>query len=322
MNDSSNFLVTGGAGFIGSHVVDDLVDKDKNVVILDDFNEQYNPDYKERNIMHHLESDQVRVVEGSVCDYKLLNYLFEDEEIEFVIHLAARPGVRGSIDKPMLCTKVNVRGTNTVFEVAKEHEVQNIIFASSSSVYGNKKDTPFSEDQNVNNPISPYASTKVSGERMAHTYHHLYDMNIPCLRFFTVYGERGRPNMAPWIFTERVMEDRPIQQFGDGTSKRDYTYIGDIVDGIMRTAERMDEIGFEIMNLGRGEPVVLKDFIQMVQDISGKEAEIEVLPEQPGDVEVTHADISKAREILDYNPKTSFEQGLTNFIRWYQDKYK
>ncbi|PSO43985.1 MAG: epimerase, partial [Parcubacteria group bacterium QH_9_35_7] len=306
---------------IGSHVVDTLVERENKVTIVDDFNEQYDSDHKERNIEHHLESNQVRVLEGDICDFDLLDYIFEEEKIDFVIHLAARPGVRGSIENPMLCTRVNVKGANTVFEIAKQHEVENVIFASSSSVYGNQEKTPFSEDDNVENPISPYAATKVSGERLAYTYNHLHDMNIPCLRFFTVYGERGRPNMAPWIFTERILADKPIKQFGDGTSKRDYTYIDDIVSGITSTIDRIDDVGYEIINLGNGSPVVLKDFIQLVQDVSDKEAEIEVLPEQPGDVEITHADISKAKDLLDYNPQTSFEEGLSNFVRWYRDEF-
>jgi len=319
---SKNFLVTGGAGFIGSHVVDSLVDRGKKVTIIDDFNEQYDPSNKRRNVSHHQDSNQVKIVEGHICNQELLSDLFEQEDINFVIHLAARPGVRGSIENPMLCTRVNVKGTNTVFEIAKQHGVENVIFASSSSVYGNQKKTPFSEDDDVDHPISPYAATKVSGERLAHTYHHLHDMNIPCLRFFTVYGERGRPNMAPWIFTERILEDRPIKQFGDGTSKRDYTYIDDIVSGIISTIDRIDGVGYEIINLGKGQPVVLKNFIQLIQDVSGKEAEIKVLPEQPGDVEVTHADISKAEKLLDYNPETSFEDGLSNFVNWYRNKIK
>lgn len=317
-----NYLVTGGAGFIGSHLVDRLQDRGEQVVVIDNFYENYNPKYKQRNVSHHQDNPNVEIIEGDICNEDLLDQVFEQNDFDAVLHIAAVPGVRPSIENPMDYEHSNIKGQFSIYEKAAKYEVENIIDASSSSVYGNREETPFSEQDRVDRQVSPYAATKKSGEEISYVYHHLYDLNVINLRFFTVYGERGRPDMAPWIFTENILTDQPIQQYGDGTSKRDYTYIDDVVDGIILSLDRVENFDYEIINIGRGEPVVLKDFINLIQEISGKEAEIEVLPEQPGDVEVTHADISKAQDLLDYKPETPFEEGLSNFVKWYRDKFE
>lgn len=317
----NNYLVTGGAGFIGSHIVDQLADREEQVTVIDNFYDNYNPGYKRRNISHHQDNTNVEIIEGDICNGDLLDEVFQQNDFDAILHIAAIPGVRPSIEDPMDYEHSNVKGQFSIYEKAVEYEVENIVDASSSSVYGNRKETPFSEEDRVDTQISPYAATKKSGEEISYVYHHLHDLNVVNLRFFTVYGERGRPDMAPWIFTENILTDQPIQQYGDGTSKRDYTYIDDIVSGVMASLDRVENFGYEIINLGRGEPVVLKDFIDLIQEVSGKEAEIEVLPEQPGDVEITHADISKAEELLDYNPQTSFEEGLENFVKWYRETF-
>ena len=315
------YLITGGAGFIGSHVADAFIARGDEVVILDNFNDYYFVENKKRNIQHLVGNSKVAIVECDVSDEEGLRSMFESYPIDCIIHLAARAGVRSSIENPLLYEKVNVRGTYLIFELAREFGITDIVYASSSSVYGDREHVPFSEKDNVDEPISPYAATKKACEEIAFTYHHLYNLNTIGLRFFTVYGERGRPDMAPWKFTERVLTGKKIQQYGDGTSRRDYTYIEDIVDGVVRSVDKVKDITCEVINLGRGEPVVLKDFIEMIRSISGIEPIIEYLPDQPGDVKITHADISKAKELLGYNPTTSLKEGLSRFIAWYKQTY-
>lgn len=225
--------------------------------------------------------------------------------------------MRPSIQNPILYEKVNVEGTGIILEAAKRHEVKDMILASSSSVYGNQKKIPFSEEDSVDHQVSPYAATKRAMELLAHTYHYLWKMNIICLRFFTAYGERGRPDMAPYLFTEKALKGEEIQKFGDGSSKRDYTYIKDIIDGIVRCIGK--NLGYEIINLGNGNPVSLNDFIRAIEKATGKKANIKRMPRQIGDVEETYANIAKAERLLGWEPRTSLEEGLQKFVRWYRE---
>jgi len=308
-------FITGGAGFIGSTLTDRLLERGDRVVCIDDFNDFYDPAIKRRNLTQALTSDRYRLAEGDICDLPLLQRLFDEEEIDAVIHIAARAGVRPSIVEPLLYQKVNVEGSNNLFEVARAHEVSNFVFISSSSVYGENEKVPFAEDDPVNYPISPYAATKRAGELIAHTYHHLFGMNITCLRPFTVYGPRQRPEMAIHLFLRAILEGRPIKMFGDGTSSRDYTYIDDLVDGFIRAIDR--PLGYEIINLGEHEVTTLKELIAMIGEAVGKEPIIDQLPMQPGDVPRTYADVSKAKRLLGYEPKVSMREGIRRFVEWY-----
>jgi len=308
-------FMTGGAGFIGSTLTERLLERGDRVVCIDDFNDFYDPAIKRRNIKKALTSDHYRLAEGDICDLPLLQRLFDEEEVDAVIHIAARAGVRPSIVEPLLYQKVNVEGSNNLFEVARHHEVPNFVFISSSSVYGENEKVPFAEDDPVNYPISPYAATKRAGELIAHTYHHLFGMNITCLRPFTVYGPRQRPEMAIHLFLRAILEGRPIKMFGDGTSSRDYTYIDDLVDGFVRAIDR--PLGYEIINLGEHEVTTLKELIAMIGEAVGKEPIIDQLPMQPGDVPRTFADVSKAKRLLGYQPKVSVREGIRRFVEWY-----
>lgn len=313
----ANVLVTGGAGFIGSHVCDALLEKGDRVICIDNFNDYYDPQIKEKNVEHNLNNQLFKLYKADITDIEKLREIFQENNIEIVCHLAARAGVRPSIKQPDLYTKVNVNGTLNLLELAKEFKIKNFIFGSSSSVYGNNKKTPFSESDNVDNPISPYAATKKAGELLCHTYHHLHGMNITCLRFFTVYGPRGRPDMAPFIFTKNIDQGKEINVFGDGTSKRDYTFVKDIVAGIIAAIDK--PLGYEIINIGNSKTVELNYFISIIESILGKKAAINRMPMQPGDVEITYADITKAEKLLGYNPKTNIEQGMKEFIEWYKN---
>ncbi len=309
-------LLTGGAGFIGSHVLDRLAAQGDQVVVVDDFNDYYDPKFKEANIRTHENQPGVDVIKGSITDLSLLEHIFETHRFDTVVHLAARAGVRPSIADPLLYQKVNVEGTANLLEHCRNFSVSRFVFASSSSVYGNQQKTPFSETDPVDRPISPYAATKRATELIAHAYHHHFGIKCIGLRFFTVYGERGRPDMAPYLFTQAVLEGKPIKKFGDGTSRRDYTYIEDIVDGVMRCLDK--DLGYEIINLGNHSPITLNDFIAVLEELIGKKARIIPHPMQAGDVEKTHADIAKAKELLGWEPKTPFREGLEKFIAWYK----
>ena len=315
-----SILVTGGAGFIGSHLMDRLIQQEEQIVCLDNFNDYYNTDIKRENIQQARESDCVDVVEGDIRDRDLCEELFQAHDFDSVVHLAAMAGVRPSIEQPQLYEEVNCGGTLNLLECAKEAEVDNFIFGSSSSVYGVKQEAPFREEPLIGQPISPYGATKRSCEIYCHTYHHLYDIPIVCLRFFTVYGPRQRPDLAIYKFTDLIERGQPIPVFGDGSSMRDYTYCDDIVDGIMAALER--DLDFEIINLGGGSPVTLSELISLLEDALGKKAEINRLPDQPGDMPVTSADISRARELLDYDPDYPVEKGLQHFVRWYRASRK
>jgi UDP-glucuronate 4-epimerase len=312
-------LVTGGAGFIGSHVAEFLLERGDDVVIIDEVNDYYDVNIKEANLRlltDNYGKDRVKVYRCDICDTDLMTTIFENERPEWVCHMAARAGVRPSIQDPFIYIHSNINGTTQLMELSHKYGVQNFVFASSSSVYGGSKSTFFSEDEVVDHPVSPYAATKKACELMAYTYHHLYKLNITGLRFFTVYGPRGRPDMAPFKFIDRVSRGVQIQQFGDGSSSRDYTYISDIVDGVVRSIDRPH--AYQIFNLGKGEGTSLKDFIGLVEKHTGKEANKVVLPDQPGDVPYTCANVSKAERLLGYRSKISFEDGIQRTAKWYQ----
>jgi UDP-glucuronate 4-epimerase len=324
-------LVTGGAGFIGSHTVDRLLRRGNSVVIIDTFNDYYDVQQKEDNITHCrdilaeiLRVDPaspvtLHVVRGSICDRKLMDDVFAKHKPELVVHLAARAGVRPSLENPHIYVQTNLAGTTVLLENSRLHGVKHFVFASSSSVYGDSLAADFTEKDDVLSPVSPYAATKKASELMASTFTHLYGLPTSGLRFFTVYGPRGRPDMAPYKFIERAVKGVSMDQYGDGSSERDYTYIDDICDGVVRTLDRPS--GYQIYNIGRGTPVTLKKFIGMVATLSKSELIINYMPEQPGDVQRTCADISKARGMLGYDPKTSFEHGLKVTFDWLMGKF-
>ena len=309
-------LVTGGAGFIGSHLLERLTAQGREVVCLDDFNDYYDPAIKRRNIAPFLERKRVRLYEGDVRDEALCRRIFQSEAIEAVVHLAARAGVRASLEDPLLYEDVNCRGTLVLLRLACEFEVRRFVFGSSSSVYGNTKKIPFSEDDFVGEPVSPYAATKRAGELYCHTFHHLYGLPTTCLRFFTVYGPRNRPDMAIYKFTRLIEAGEPIPIFGDGTTKRDYTFCSDIIDGV--TAALDADLGFEIINLGEEKVVELKYLVSLLEEALGKSARLEYQPEQPGDMPLTSADISKARRLLGYAPSFPIERGIPIVVEWYR----
>ncbi|MBU0461229.1 MAG: SDR family NAD(P)-dependent oxidoreductase [Nanoarchaeota archaeon] len=313
----TRILVTGGAGFIGSHVCDELIKRGDEVVCIDSFNDYYNPRIKEQNIKQLLSNKAFHLFRTDILDANGMSDIFDKHKIEKIIHLAARAGVRPSINNPHLYQEVNIKGTLNLLELAKEHKIKNFVFASSSSVYGGNTKVPFSENDLVDRPVSPYAATKKAGELLCHVYHHLYGLNVSCLRFFTVYGPRGRPDMAPYKFIKWVIEGKPIVRFGDGRTKRDYTYIADIVQGVISALDK--NFGFEIFNLGNSEPIELNDFISLIEKITGQNAKINELPVQLGDVDMTHADITKAKKLLDYNPTTRIEEGMEQFYDWYTE---
>lgn len=309
-------LVTGGAGFIGSHVVDRLVEGGDEVWVVDNFNDYYDPGVKRRNVAHHAGQVKFHLHEADILDEPGMERVFGEARPELVIHLAARVGVRPSLDQALLYEQVNVRGSAIVLELAKQHGCRELILASSSSVYGQQKKMPFSEDDPVDHPVSPYAATKRAMELTAYTYHHLWKMDIVCLRFFNVYGERGRPDNIPAMFTKLAVEGKLIPRFGDGTTKRDYTYISDIVAGVL--ACRGKGFGFEIINLGNHTPVSLNDFITTISQVTGRNLTVEKMTPHPADVPITFADVSKAKRLLGWEPITSLREGLERYYRWWQ----
>mmetsp|Transcript_4196 Transcript_4196/g.14745 ORF Transcript_4196/g.14745 Transcript_4196/m.14745 type:complete len:499 (-) Transcript_4196:138-1634(-) len=314
-------LVTGGAGFIGSHTAEFLLNRGERVAVIDEVNDYYDQTVKRSNIamLQRVGGDRFTFYEGDICDVVLLERIWAEQgSPRRVVHMAARAGVRPSIDDPFVYVQSNVEGTTRLLEISRKHGSDSFVFASSSSVYGGSLKEEFSEEDSVDFPVSPYAATKKACELMAYTYHHLYQMNIAALRFFTVFGPRGRPDMAPLKFVDKISRGKPIQQFGDGSSSRDYTYIDDIVDGIVRSLDT--PLGYQVYNLGRGDGTSLLEFISLVELETGCQASIEILPEQPGDVPRTCADISKARRLLGYNPQTPFPQGIKKLVEWYKDQ--
>jgi len=312
------YLVTGGAGFIGSHLCERLVKEGSEIICVDNFNDFYDPLIKRRNVEGLQKKANFKLYELDILDFPKLQAVFEQNDIDVIIHLAARAGVRPSIKEPLLYQEVNVRGTLNLLELARRFNVPKFIFASSSSVYGNNKKVPFSEQDNVDNPVSPYAATKKAGELLAYTYHHLYDISISCIRFFTVYGPRQRPDMAIHKFTKLIDQGKKVPIFGDGNSQRDYTYISDIIDGLCSAIEYCQ--GYEIYNLGDSRTVELKEVIQHIENLLNKKARLDFKPFQAGDVWITYADISKAKAQLKYQPKIMFEKGMQNFIDWYKSE--
>jgi len=307
-------LVTGGAGFIGSHLVERFVADGHNVAILDDFNDFYDPRIKHANIASF--AKEVAVHPLDLRDEASVRNLFQREKFEVIAHLAARAGVRPSIHYPQLYYDTNVTGTLHLLEAARLSGVERFIFASSSSVYGASKIVPFSEDQHLTQTLSPYAATKIASEFLCSTYSHLYQLRIVALRYFTVYGPRQRPDLAIHQFTRRIYSGQPIEQFGDGTTRRDYTYIDDVIQGTM-AALHYEGPRFDIFNLGESDTIQLKDLIVAIEKALGKTAIINQMPEQPGDMPLTCADISKARNLLHYNPTTQLSEGLPKFIEWF-----
>jgi UDP-glucuronate 4-epimerase len=321
--DHKKVLVTGGAGFIGSSVADFLLARGDDVVIIDEVNDYYDVNIKESNLKmlrQKYGDSRLKIYRGDICDQNLMTTIFEQEGITFVCHMAARAGVRPSIQDPYVYIHSNIEGTVRLMELSARFGVQNFVFASSSSVYGGSTSTFFSEEEVVDNPVSPYAASKKACELLAYTYHHLYKLNVTGLRFFTVYGPRGRPDMAPFKFIDRVSRGVEIQKFGDGTSSRDYTYIEDIVDGVVRAIDR--PYPYQIFNLGKGSGTSLNEFIDLVQKHVGKPARIQVLPDQPGDVPYTCADVSKAEKLLGYSSSVPFEEGIRRTVEWYQTAYE
>jgi len=306
-------LVTGAAGFIGSHLCERLLAENWTVIGVDNFDDFYDPQIKHRNINACLKNENFQLIEGDIRDSTAIDKTI-GSDIEIIVHLAARAGVRPSIAQPVLYTDVNVNGTTVLLEAAKKHKVSKFIFGSSSSVYGNNEKVPFSEDDNVDFPISPYAATKKAGELICHTYHHLCGIHITCLRYFTVYGPRQRPDLAIHKFAKLIEQAKPIPVYGDGTMMRDFTYIDDIINGTLAAIEQC--AGFNLYNLGQSHPISVNDLIAEIEKALGKKAVKEYLPPQPGDVERTYADVTKAAKDLGYNPSTTIQEGLAKFVTW------
>ena len=339
------YLVTGGAGFIGSHLVEKLLKNGNKVINIDNFNEFYNYNIKVKNVLDSTgkiqknDDGEIKVNElqdlkklvdsenyileiVDITNMEILEEIFQRNEIDTVIHLAAMAGVRPSIEKPLLYEKVNIRGTMNILELINKYNIKKFICASSSSVYGNNEKVPFSEKDNVDRAISPYAATKKSCEIIGHSYHHLYDIDTIMLRFFTVYGPRQRPDLAIHKFTKAIIEEKEIPFYGDGTTQRDYTYIDDIIDGVLKSIiylEKNKNI-YEIINLGESETISLRKMVKTLENEIGKKAVLKKLSMQPGDVNRTFADISKAKELIGYDPKTNFEEGIKKFVNWYRNK--
>lgn len=317
---SKTTLVTGGTGFIGSHLVDRLLVEGNNVVCVDNFDPYYDRTLKENNIIEHRKHDNYRLVEVDVCNLEALQKEITDD-IDVIVHMAAKAGVRPSVKDPVGFQEVNVMGTQNMLEFAKEREVKQFVFASSSSVYGTNENVPWSEEDHVLKPISPYASTKVSGELMGHVYSELYDIRFLALRFFTVYGPRQRPDLAIHKFLRLMTNGEQITLYGDGSSRRDYTYIDDIIDGVLSAIEYEDSM-YEIINIGNNRTVQLLELVEAIEEASGIEPNCTFGPEVPGDVHQTWADIDKAKKLLDYSPDYDLEQGLRNFAEWYKAHVK
>lgn len=338
------YLVTGGSGFIGSHLIERLLRNGHSVINIDNFDDFYNYQVKIKNTLESIgkisdfeysdketdirrlisrtHSDQYSLYWQDIRDQKGLENIFKSHPIDMVIHLAALAGVRPSIERPLEYEEVNVRGTMNLWELCKDFNVKKFICASSSSVYGNNEKVPFAETDNVDNPISPYAATKKSGEVIGHVYHNLYHIDMIQLRFFTVYGPRQRPDLAIHKFVKLISEDQEIPFYGDGSTARDYTYIDDIIDGITKSILFLETHSgvYEILNLGENQVVTLSEMVSTIENVLGKTAIKKILPMQPGDVTKTNADITKAKDLIGYKPATDFQNGIKKFVEWFLRK--
>lgn len=312
-----NIIVTGGAGFIGSHLCEALLRRGDQVTVIDDFNDFYSPTLKRTNILSVLDNPSFTLAEVDIRDRASLLSVLEAAKPDVICHLAARAGVRPSIEDPILYEEVNCRGTMNILESVNSLglKLTNFVFASSSSVYGTNSKTPFSETDPLNSLISPYAVTKRSSELMLHAYHHLYGIPVTCLRFFTVYGERGRPDLAIAKFTKLIHEGREISVYGDGSAKRDFTYIGDIIGGVLAAIDK--PLGYEVINLGESRTIDVNEMIALIEGNLGKKAKINYGPPVPGDVPLTYADITKAKKLIGYDPITAIEDGIERYVKWY-----
>ena len=317
----NTYFITGGAGFIGSTLSEKLLSLGNKVVAIDNFCDFYNPKIKEKNVKELLLNPNFKLYRADIRDREAVKKIFDENKTDVVMNLAAMAGVRPSIENPCLYQEVNCLGLQNILEEMKLHNVKNGVLASSSSVYGNCKEVPFKENMIVDYAISPYAATKKANEVMAHVYHKLYDMNIVMLRFFTVYGPKQRPDLAINKFTRLMLEEKEIPMFGDGTTSRDYTYVDDIVEGIIKSCEYTLENKnvYEILNIGNSSPTSLKEMINTIARVLDVEPKIKQLPMQPGDVDRTYADISKAKKLIGYEPKTTFEEGIRKFVNWYKE---
>lgn len=308
-------LVTGAAGFIGSHLCQKLLEENKKVIGIDNLDPYYDVAIKENNLKL-LTHPNFQFFHASITDYHSMKKIFQENKPQTIVHLAAKAGVRPSLLNPIAYEETNIRGTMHLLMLAKEFSIQKFISASSSSVYGENKKIPFSENDEVNDPMSVYAMTKRAGELLCKTYNHLYGIPMVCLRFFTVYGPRGRPDMAVYKFTKNIHEGKPIDIFGDGSMQRDYTYVDDIVQGIQGAMD-YSQTPFEIFNLGNNKPNSISQLVSCIEQSLGKKAKINYLPIQAGDVPITYADISKAQKYLHFNPQTPLKEGINHFVEWY-----
>jgi len=309
-------LVTGAAGFIGSNLTRTLLEEGYRVVGIDNFDDTYNPQFKEEQIAPFLGDTNFVLYRVDIRDIPALTEVFETEKPSFVVHLAGKADTRKAVDTPRLYTSVNIDGTLNILELCREYPVENLVIASSSSVYGNSSQVPFTEDQPADRPISPYGATKRATELLAHTYQHNFGMNITCLRFFNAHGENNRPGMVPYIWTEKLLHGEEIEISGDGSRKRDYTYVGDIVRGIILAMKK--PLGFEIINLGNNMPVSLNELLAIFEKVLGVKAKVKSRPSHGASVEVTYADVSKAKKLLDWTPTTSLEEGITRLVAWFR----
>jgi len=310
-------LVTGGAGFIGSHLIERLLEDNHDIVCVDNLNEYYDPDLKKSRLDKF--KDKIVFEKVDITNYAELEKVFKNHKFDKIAHLAAQAGVRYSLTHPQVYSETNYMGTSHLLDLAQRYGIKDFVFASTSSAYGESTQMPFQENDSADRPMSMYAATKRGGEILAASYSHIYGMNVTCLRFFTVYGPWGRPDMALFKFTKNILADEPIDVYNNGDMKRDFTYVTDIVEGFVLALQK--PVRYEIINLGYGHPVALMDYIKNLENSLGKEAKINFMPIQPGDVPVTSADISKAKKILGFSPKVSVEEGVPQFVKWYKDYY-
>lgn len=311
-------MVTGGAGFIGSHTVDALLARGDEVVCIDNFNDYYSPRRKRKNLAEAGTSASFQLHEEDVRDFGAMERIFEKEEPQKVIHLAAMAGVRNSVRFPLLYEEVNVKGTLNLLQLASQQGVESFVLASTSSVYGASEEIPFREDNPAIHPLAPYPATKRACELLAHVYHNLYGLRCTALRFFSVYGPRGRPDMTPYLFTSAISESRELTLFDAGRPQRDWTYIDDVIAGVLAALDA--DCDYEIINLGNSKPVVMRDFVTIIETLLGREAKMTTPPLPPSEPPVTYADISKARRLLAYNPTTSVQEGMRRFVEWYRQE--